>query len=43
MCDMEWTKVMMEWVVQEGIVDAEEYCSLLCFRRPWEETQIETV
>jgi len=32
-CDMEWTKVMMKCVVEEGIVNAEEDCSLLSLRR----------
>ena len=29
-CDVEWTKVIVEGIVQKSIVDAEKYCALLC-------------
>jgi hypothetical protein len=28
-CDVEWTKVVVEGVIQERIIDAEEDCALL--------------
>jgi len=43
MCDVEWTKVMMEWVVEKGVVNAEEDGSLLCFRSLREETKVESI
>ena len=40
---MEWTKVIVEVIVDEGIIDAEEDCSFLCSWSFWEECQIKPV
>jgi hypothetical protein len=36
-CDVQWTKVVVEGVIQERIVDAEEDCALLWSGSPGEE------
>lgn len=41
--DIEWTKVMMEMIVNKSIVDSEECCSCSWFRRLGKEAQVKAV
>jgi hypothetical protein len=40
---MKWTKIIMEWVIEKSIVNAEEDCTLLSLWSSGEKGQVEAV
>ena len=43
MRNMKWTEIIMEWVIEESIVNTEEDCTLLRLRSSGKKGQVEAV